>query len=166
VKFRIENIIEALLEKVESSLFSEEYMRFLEKTHPGVNRIELIEQKKENGKIRRIIKYTPKPIIERVGPKKVPESALVFTEHSTYDLNKHVLEFENVPAMSLVRERFRNTGTILFEGRGSYTNRILEGELKVRFPILGSIAEKIIFTQAKKLLQQEIECFRQYIRSF
>jgi len=166
VKFRIENKIEAPLQKVESSMFSEEYMKFLEKSHQGVKRIELIEQKEENGKIRRTIKYTPKPIIERVGPKKVPESALVFTEHSTYDLNKHILEFENIPAMNLVRERFRNTGTILFEEREGYTNRILEGELSVRFPILGSIAEKIIFTQAKKLLQQEIECFKQYVKSF
>jgi hypothetical protein len=164
VKFKIENTLESPLENVETAMFSDDYYEYLKKNHSGVDAIEVIEQKIEGDTIRRIIKYTPKPIIEKVGPKKVPKDALVFTEYSTYDRKRHALDFENVPRMNFVQQRLSNKGVISLERNGTSTRRTIEGELTVKFPILGAIAERIIFSQARKLLEEEVECFKRYIR--
>jgi len=164
MKFKIENVLESTLENAETLMFSEEYYEYLKKNHSGVDTIEVIEQKNEGDKIRRIVKYTPKPIIEKVGPKKVPKEAMVFTEYSTFDKQRHVLDFENVPRMNFVQKRLSNKGTISLERSGSQTRRTIEGDLTVKFPILGAIAERIIYSQAKKLLEEEVECFKRYLR--
>lgn len=164
MRFKIENKIDSGLESLERLMFSEAYYEFLKKNHAAVDDIEVLEQTFGEDRIQRIVKYTPKPIIEKVGPKKIPRDALVFTEHSTYDRKRHTLEFENVPKSNLVRRRLTNKGTMTFIDQGGSTMRIVEGELTVRFPVLGVIAEKIIFGRAKKLLDEEVECFKKYVR--
>jgi len=161
--FNIENMLDARLGEVEALMFDAAYYEYLKASHSGVRNIEVVEQKVEADRITRVVRYTPKPIIEKVGPKKVPVEAMVFTEHSTYDRAAHRLSFRNVPQMPFVREHLTNEGTISFAERAGGTQRVAEGELKVKVPILGAIAERIIFTQARKLLDEEVACFKRFI---
>lgn len=163
MKFKLENELQATLERVEELMFSQQYYEFVMENHTGVDKIEVVEQTIDDDEIRREVKYTPKPIIRKVGPKEIPREALEFTEHSTYDRRRHILEFENVPRVGLVRKYLMNKGTMTFVQRGSMTTRTVEGELKVKFPILGAVAERIIYSQAKKILEEEVDCFRKYI---
>ena len=161
--FKLEHTLDSTIDNVEKLMFDKEYYEFLKANHSGVRDIEVIEQTFGQEAIRRQVKYTPKPIIEKVGPKKIPVEAMIFMEHSTYDRGRHRLSFRNVPAMRLVRERMTNEGTISFVQEGAATRRVVEGELVVKFPILGAIAERIIFSQARKLLEEEVACFKRYI---
>ena len=165
MKFKLESILESTLENVEELMFSEDYYTFLKSSHSAVDDIEVIEQTTEDDRIRREVKYTPKPIIRKVGPKKVPKEAMVFFERSTYDRNRHILDFENIPRISWVAGRLKNHGTMTFTQEGGRTRRVVAGELKVKFPILGAIAERIIYSQARKILEEEVECFKRYIKS-
>jgi pantoate kinase len=164
MKFKLENELQATLERVEELMFSEKYYEYLMKNHSGVDTIEVVEQTMDADRVRREVKYTPKPIIRKVGPKEIPREALEFTERSTYDRRRHILEFENVPRVGLVRKYLTNKGTMTFVQRGSMTSRTVEGELKVKFPILGAVAERIIYSQARKILEEEVDCFRKYIK--
>lgn len=164
MKFKLKDRLDSTLENVEKLMFSEEYYTFLMENHSAVDNIDVIEQIFDEDKVRRVVKYTPKPIIRKVGPKEIPKAALEFTEYSMYDFKRHIMEFENKPGVGFVRKRLINKGIMIFEERGDATYRTMEGELKVKFPILGAIAERIIFSQAKKILEEEIECFRKYIK--
>ena len=121
MKFKLENDLQATLERVEELMFSEKYYEYLMKNHSGVDTIEVVEQSMDADRVRREVKYTPKPIIRKVGPKQIPREALEFTEHSTYDRKRHILEFENVPRVGLVRKYLTNKGTMTFIQRGSMT---------------------------------------------
>jgi hypothetical protein len=164
MKFKLENTLESPLDNVEKLMFSREYYEFLEKNHSGVDAIEVVDQTFTDDTVRREVKYTPKPIIRKVGPKEVPKDALVFTEYSTYDRKRHTLEFENKPRMHFVQKRLINRGVMRFVQRGGETVRTVEGELTVKFPLLGIIAERIIYSQARKILEEEVECFKKYIK--
>ncbi|MFH1435275.1 MAG: DUF2505 family protein [Pseudomonadota bacterium] len=146
-------------------MFSKEYYIFLKSNHSAVDEIEVIEQTFEDDRVVREVKYTPRPIIRKIGPKEVPKDAMVFVERSTYDRGRHVLDFENVPKISWVAKRLKNSGTMTFTREGGRTRRVVAGELKVKFPILGAIAERIIYSQARKILEEEVECFKKYIKS-
>ena len=165
MKFKLESILNSSLENVEKLMFSEEYYVFLKSNHSAVDDIEVIEQTFEDDRVVREVKYTPRPIIRKVGPKEVPKEAMVFMERSTYDRGRHILDFENIPKISWVAKRLKNSGTMTFTQEGDRTRRVVAGELKVKFLILGAIAERIIYSQARKILEEEVACFKKYIRS-
>ena len=165
MKFKLESMLDSSLDNVENLMFSEEYYVYLKSNHSAVDDIEVIEQTFEDDRVVREIKYTPRPIIRKIGPKEVPKEAMVFFEHSTYDRRRHILDFENVPGISWVAKRLKNSGTMTFTEEGGRTHRVVAGELKVKFPILGIIAERIIYSQARKILEEEVECFKKYLRS-
>jgi hypothetical protein len=142
------------------------YYEFLQKNHPDVDRIEMLSQEESGGVVRRRVHYQPKPIIRSVGPKKVPPEAMAWVEESEMRRGDYRLRFTNVPVKDWVKERMTNHGTIeLREAGPGRTTRVVSGELKIRFPLLGAIAERIVYGKAKDLLDAEARLFGDYVRT-
>lgn len=139
------------------------YYEFLQQNHPDVDRIEMLSMEDLGATVKRRVHYQLKPIIRSIGPKKIPPEAMAWVEESTLDKKSYKLEFKNIPIKDWVQARMTNFGTIEFQDAGSgRTRRIVAGELRIKFLILGVIAERIIHGKAKDLLDGEARLFGDY----
>ncbi len=104
---------------------------------------------------KRQVRYRPEPMIKRIGPKKVEARWMEWVEHSTTDKSQFRVDFENIPRLDSVARLMLNRGTIYIRRSGSGSARTLEGELKIKVPFLGRIAENMIYKHATGLLDEE-----------
>ncbi|NMC69489.1 MAG: DUF2505 family protein [Myxococcales bacterium] len=142
------------------------YYEYLQQHHPDVDRIEMLSLEDRGATVQRRVHYQPKPIIKSVGPKKVPPEAMAWVEESTLDKAARRLTFRNVPVKDWVQERMSNSGTIeLRDAGGGQTRRVVSGELKIRFPLLGAIAERVVYGKAKEILDGEARLFAEYLKT-
>jgi len=165
MNFEISHTLPADRDTVLAIMLDAEYYKFCQAHHSGVDRIEMLQQEDQGNIVRRRVLYQPKPIIRRIGPKEIPPDAMAWTEESTLDKAAYRLRFTNVAAKDWVRKRLANSGTIELRAAGpDRTTRVVAGELKVKFPILGGIAERIIYGKAKDILDEEARVFEKYLR--
>jgi hypothetical protein len=154
------------LETVAAALYDKALLPFLAKEMALVREIERLEQTDDGTTVRRRVRYQPVPLIEKVGPKKVPPAAMAWIEESTFDRRSNRAEFVNVAVVEKVRKLLDNSGTIALRDLGNgRTERVISGKLKVKVPLLGSIAEKLIYANAEKILQEERAVFLRYLQS-
>jgi len=165
MRFEIVHSFDAPLEKVETAVLGEPFLAFLLQHHSQM--LEAAAQSIETvgDVVRRKVRYRPKPIIEKIGPKRVPPEWMAWIEESSFDKKRHVLEFKNVPTTRRVAELMENRGTMRFSAEGANrTRRVIEGELKVKVFMLGAIAERIIHKQAEGLLAEEARILQRFLR--
>ena len=164
--FEIVHTLSADRETVMAVMQEKAYYEFLQKNHPDVDRIEMLSVEDLGSTVKRRVHYQPKQIIKSVGPKKISPEAMAWIEESTLDKKAFRLTFKNVPLKDWVQERLVNSGTIeLQDACGGQTRRVVSGDLKVKFLILGAIAERIIHGKAKDLLDGEARLFGDYLKT-
>jgi hypothetical protein len=166
--FEFTHRFRAPVDKVQKAMLDEAFPAFLLQHHPKMMEAEVLSREDKGTVVTRRVRYRPKPIIESVGPKKIPPEYLAFVEESTFDLEKRHLEFKNVPTMPGVARHLSNRGTMTFRDVGGECERITRGELDVtNLPFLlrplGAIAERIIHGEAHKLLDQEAKVLQQFL---
>lgn len=163
--FEISHTFDAPREVVEEAMFDESLTPFLLRNMTLVTQIELKEKVENGATVRRKVRYTPVPMIRKIGPTPVEPEWMSWVEHSEFDRTRHQMEFENVPVVRHIAELMEQRGTIRFEAMGSdKTRRIVGGVLRIRFPILGRVAERIIYPNAEKILDEEAKWFNAYLQ--
>ncbi|MEK6606887.1 MAG: DUF2505 family protein, partial [Myxococcota bacterium] len=163
-KFVIRHRFEAPLARVEAAMFDPELPAFLRAHMKTIVAIEPLERVEENGRVRRRVKYVPAPLIESIGLKKVDPAWMAWVEESTYDRAAHRLEFRNVPVVGKVRDLIENGGTLALREAGpAATERVIEGELRVKVFLVGKIAEKVIYANAGKILEDEARALAAFL---
>lgn len=153
---------------VQKAMLDERLLPFLLAHHGKMEEANVLERKDDANVVKRRVRYRPRPIIESVGPKKIPPEYLAFIEESTCDLAAKRLEFRNVPTVSGVANHLSNRGVMTFRDAGSGSERVTSGELEItNLPFLlrplGAIAEKIIHVEAQKLLDAEARVLERFI---
>ena len=165
MRFEIVHSFDAPLEKVEEAVLGEPFLAYLRQHHSQMMEAAAQSIESEGDRVRRKVRYRPKPIIEKIGPKRVPPEWMAWIEESTYDRRRHVLDFRNVPTVRRVADLLENRGTMRFSADGpTRTRRVIEGELKVKVFVLGAIAERIIHKQAEGLLAEEARLLQRFLR--
>jgi hypothetical protein len=165
MRFEIVHVFDAPLEKVEAAVLGEPFLAFLLQHHSQMMEAAAQSIVTEGDLVRRKVRYRPKPIIEKIGPKRVPPEWMAWIEESTYDKKRHVLDFKNVPTTKRVADLLVNQGTMRFSAEGaSRTRRVIEGRLEVKVFMLGAIAERIIHKQAEGLLAEEARILQRFLR--
>ncbi len=166
--FQFTHRFRAPVDKVQKAMLDEAFPAFLLQHHPKMMEA-VVQSREDKGNIvTRKVRYRPKPIIESVGPKKIPPEYLAFVEESTFDLERKRLDFRNVPTVGGVARHLSNRGTMVFRDVGGECERVTSGELDVtNLPFLlrplGAIAERIIHSEAHKLLDQEAKVLEQFL---
>ncbi len=165
MRFEIVHTFDAPLESVEAAVLGEPFLAFLRTNHSQMKEIEPKSIETAGDVVRRKVRYQPRPLIEKIGPKRVPPEWMAWIEESTYDKRRHTLEFKNVPVVRRVADLMENRGTMRFVAEGpTRTRRTLEGELKVKVFMLGTIAERIIYSQAQGLLAEEARLLARFLK--
>ena len=164
MKFRFEHEFDVDVDRLEKAMFSEELPAFLKENMASLRDMEVLERREEDGKIVRRVRYVPVPLIDKVGPKKVPPEAMIWVEESVYDPATKTMTFKNVPTHPKVAELMRNEGTVRLQAKGPGRSlRILEGELKISVPLLGKVAERIVFKTAGKVVEEEVAALKKFL---
>lgn len=169
MKFDVRQRIEGTVEEVERALLHPEYGAFLLEHHGVLLEVQPLESKDEGDRVRRRIRYRPRPVIKSVGPKTIPPEWFAFVEESTWDKGRKALTFRNVPTSNAISNMLVNTGTLRLRDAGSgQTERTLEGDIQIKVPFLlkplAVIAEKIIQHEGLKILDAEVPVLNRFIR--
>jgi hypothetical protein len=167
VRFEVRHTIDGTVDEVEKAMLDPDYGPFLLKHHGVLLEVEGLERREDGDKVHRKVRYRPKPVIESIGPKKVPPEWFAFVETSTYDRKKRELSFKNVPTSSKVAGLLTNSGTIRLKASGERTERLTEGEIKIHLPLLmkplAVIAERVIHGEGLKILDGEVPVLSRYV---
>ncbi|AEI65961.1 hypothetical protein [Corallococcus macrosporus] len=168
MRFESRHRIQGTVDEVERALLDERYFEFLLKHHGVLLELQPLEVKPDGDVVRRRVRYRPKPVIEKIGPKTVPPEWFAFIESSTYDKRRKELTFENVPTSNKISKMLVNTGTMRFRDvGGGQTERVMDGEIALKLPFLlkplGLIAEKVIQAEGLKILDNEVPVLNRFI---
>src|SRR5258708_6900420 len=168
--FEFTHRFRAPVDKVQKAMLDEAFPAFLLQHHPKMMEAAVVSREDKGSVVTRKVRYRPKPIIESVGPKKIPPEYLAFVEESTFALDKRHLEFKNVPTVAGVARHLSNRGSMSFRDVGGECERVTRGDLDVtNLPFLlrplGAIAERIIHGEAHNLLAQHPKVLPQFLDS-
>lgn len=166
MKFEYKHTFEVDVDTLIASMFHPELPPVLLAQMTTVKTIEVLERRETDETLVRRVRYVPVPSIKKIGPKTITPESMQWVEESSLDKARRVMTFDNVPTHPKVREKMTNHGTVEFRSLGpARSERIMSGELKIKFPILGRIAEGIIAKNAEKILDEEAKVLAAWMRS-
>ncbi len=163
MKYEIRQEFDEGCDRVVAAMMHPEVAAFLMVNMKSLREMELLERTEHEDTIVRRVRYRIYPVIEKIGPKKIPPEAFEWVEQSTYDKRTRVMVYRNVPTKAKIAKMFENHGEIRILEAGARCVRVMSGELRIHFPILGSVAEKMIYKKAAEILEEEAAALRLYM---
>lgn len=148
-------------------MLDDRYLDFLLKHHGVLLEAQAISKSVEGTLVKRKIRYRPKPVIESIGPRKVPPEYFAFIEESTYDSVKKELRFKNTATSQTIANMMINTGVLRLREVGGQCERTLDGEISLKLPFLlkpiAVIGEAVIQREGLKILDAEQAVLNRFI---
>jgi hypothetical protein len=170
MKFELKHTFDAPVDQVIDAMADPAFPEFM-KTHMKLmSDIKPLDRKDDGGRLSWRLRCVPVPMIKKVGPKEIPPEALAFVQESTIDRAAKRVDFKNVAEHPKVLRHLESVGSFSFRNLdGGRTERILQGELKVtNLPFLlrplGAIAERIIYSNAENLLNEQASVFGEFLK--
>jgi hypothetical protein len=165
MKYEIRQEFDEGCERVITAMLHPEVAPFLTRQMKSLKEMELLERTEDELSVVRRVRYRIHPVIDKVGPKRIPPEAFEWVEQSTFDKRARVLTYRNVPTKAKIAKLFENHGEIRILESGHRCVRLMSGELKIHFPLLGAVAEKMIYKKAAELLEEEASALRLFMSS-
>ncbi len=165
MRYRIEHEFPCGAEALLRFLFDREVVGRLLPRMTRIIEAETLAWSEEEGRIRRRVRYLPVPAIRFVGPKKVEPRWMEWIEESEADLAAGRVTYRNVPTTPAVARLLKNQGEMRIRDAGAGRSvREVTGELRVEVFLLGAIAERLIHSYAKEILDEEARVVADLIR--
>jgi hypothetical protein len=167
--FELKHTFDAPIDEVIEAMTDPNFPDFMKQHMKLMTDIKPVDRKEEPGRLSWKLRCVPVPMIKKVGPKEVPPEALAFIQESQLDRASKRLSFKNVAEHPRVNKHLENSGAMTFRDVGGKTERTTSGELKVtNLPFLlkplGIIAEKIIYSNAQDLLNEQASVFTEFLK--
>lgn len=168
MKFEIVQRMQASADEVEKAFLHPDYPAFLLKNHGVLLEVVPMESKDEGDKVKRKVRYRPKPVIKSVGPREIPPEWFAFVEESTWDKKRKELTFRNIPTSNSINNMLVNTGTLKVRDLGNgQSERTMSGDINIKVPFLlkplALIAEKIIQSEGVKIVEGELPVLNRFV---
>ena len=165
MKYKFEKVFDCSPQRLIEVMFRKGITEELKKSMTTLVEAETLSWEDTGDKIVRRVRYLPVPAIKRVGPKKVEPKWMEWVEESVLYKDKLRGEYKNIPTTPGIAQRMENHGEITFQTLpNGKTKRVITGELKVKVPILGKIAERLIYSYAQKILEDEANALIKYLK--
>jgi hypothetical protein len=167
--FELKHTFDAPIDEVIDAMTDPNFPEFMKQHMKLMSDIKPVDRKEEGGKLAWRLRCVPVPMIKKVGPKEVPPEALAFIQESQLDRASKRLSFKNVAEHPRVLKHLENSGAMTFRDLGGRTERTTSGELKVvGLPFLlkplAMVAEKIIYSNAQDLLNEQAKVFGEFLK--
>ena len=164
MKFEIAHDFDVPVDEFERVLFHEGLPAILKDRMETMIDIEPMFMERSADTLVRKVKYSPVPLIKSVGAKKVDPAWMVWVEESSYDFATHKGTFTNVPTNHKIAELLKNGGTLEIRPTGSGScQQVIHGDLEVKVFMVGKVAERLIKTNAVKILDEQAAVMKQVI---
>lgn len=164
MKFKYTHRFNVNADRLVAAMFDPELPAVLTEKMSTVRHIEVLDRQETDTEIHRRVRYVPIPMIKKIGPKTITPESMEWVEESRFDKRTRVLSFENIPTHPKVRAKMTNRGEVTFRDLGPQSSeRTMSGELKVKFPLLGRIAEGVIAKNAKSILDEEARVLAEFL---
>jgi hypothetical protein len=169
MNFELKHTFDAPVSTVLDAMADANFPAFMKAHMTSMSDIIPVDRKEEGNKLSWRLRCVPKPIIKKVGPKDVPPEALAFIQESTLDKDGKRVTFRNLAEHPQVKKHLESSGTFTFREIGGKTERTISGELKVvnlpfLLKMLAPIAERLIYSNAEKLLNEEAHVFGDFLK--
>jgi carbon monoxide dehydrogenase subunit G len=170
MKFELKHTFDAPVDQVMEAMTDPAFPEFMKSHMKLMSDIKPVERKENGGQLSWKLRCVPVPMIKKVGPKEVPPEALAFVQESTIDRAAKRISFKNVAEHEKVKKHLENSGSFTFRDVGGRTERVISGELKVtNLPFLlkplAAVAERIIYSNAEDLLNEEAKVFGEFLKT-
>ena len=167
MRFEKRQLLRGTVEEVERAMLDPRYLDYLLQHHGVLLEVQALERTEDGPRVRRRVRYRPRPVIPSVGPKQVPPEWFAFVEQSTYDRTRKEMTFSNVPTTGAISRMLINTGTLRLRPSAGGTERTVEGEIKLHLPFLlkplAIIGERLIHAEGLKILDAEAPVLDRYL---
>jgi len=147
-----------------NTMFSKEVTALLKPLMTTIIEAETLQWEKDGNIVRRRTRYLPVPKIKSVGPKKVNPKWMEWIEESEADLDKLIVRYRNIPTNENIAKLLKNSGEMIIVPTRNGCLREIRGELSVQVFLLGPLAERLIFSYAKEILDGEANAMRVLLR--
>ena len=155
MRFRLEQRFPAPLPAVESALVDARFVERLARL-PDLGRPELLDRDAEDGVVRQRVRYRFVGNLSPAVTAVVDPDRLTWVEESSVDLRNHRGQHRIVPDHYGGRLRCSYTTELRAEASGT-TTRVAEGEVEVRFPLVGGRVERAIVSGLARHAEAEAE---------
>jgi hypothetical protein len=170
MRFELKHTFEAPVDAVIAAMTDPAFPDYMKQHMTLMSDIKPVDRKEDGGRLSWRLRCVPIPMIKKVGPKEVPPEALAFVQESTIDRSAKRIDFKNIAEHPKVKAHLENSGSFSFRDVGGKTERTISGELKVtNLPFLlkplAAIAERIIYSNAENLLNEEAKVFGEFLKT-
>lgn len=152
MRFSVEHRLPGTLARLESLIADPQLYERLARALPGLERIELIASEEANGVLRRRVRYTPRAhdCVPSFGRGLVTPEMLIWVEESVYDRALQRIDYRVEPNLpERWRDRVDSRGTFTFRQEPGGVVRRVEGEITVRVPLVGVLAERVLVREVR-----------------
>jgi len=153
VRFGLDQHIAAPLERVTQALVDPAYYRALA-TMPNIGEPEVLDRVEQPGRVDLRVRYQYTAELSGPARRVLDPSKLSWVVESSADLAAHSTTFRMVPDHYGNRIECHGSYTLRADGPDATIQRG-ECELRVRYPVIGKLAERSIVTGLKDHMAQE-----------
>ena len=120
---------------------------------PRADRPEVLEHRVDGGRVVLRVRWRFTAHLSSAARAVIDPHKLSWVEESTHDVERRQVTFRMVP--DHYRDRFSCSGAYHFEADGSGSARIVEGDLRIKAPLVGGTVEKAIVSGLEEQLGSE-----------
>lgn len=161
MRFRIEQVFEAPLPTVEHAFLDKAFLTRLAQL-PKLGCPELVEQTAEGQRVHQVVRYRFSGALSPAVTRVVDPSKLTWLDDSTLDRTTHVTWHRVLP--DHYANRLICTYSTTLRPELEHTRRTTDGDLQVRFPLVGGRVERAIVSGLHEHAELEAEVFRDWVR--
>jgi hypothetical protein len=162
VRFEIVHEFDIPLDALELAVLSPALVDRIAERLPNIGKVRQKEHKLEDGRLERVWSYNANVKLPGFAQKHLSPDMLAWDERSTYDLKRHASAWTIVPNVKPEWKKY-------FTAAGSYelvptsdggTKRIVRGDLDLKVPVFGTMAERMIVSEVRKTFDAEAATLR------
>lgn len=130
---------------------------------PRADRPDLLERRDDGDAVVLRVRWRFSASLAPAARRVIDPDRLSWVEESRHDLRRRTVTFRMVP--DHYADRFSCSGTYRFEPSGSGARRVVEGDLRVKAPLVGRTVERAIVSGLEEQLASEVPLVERFLAS-
>jgi hypothetical protein len=162
VHFDIVHEFDIPLDALELAVLSPDLAEKLAPHLPNVATLTQKEHDLHDGILERVWSFHPSVKVPAFAREYVSEDMLRYEERSTYTLHKHAATWEVIPQIRPQwKKYFHASGTYGLESiDGGRTRRVVHGDMRLEVPVVGTMVERMILAEVRRIFDAEAKTIR------
>jgi hypothetical protein len=159
--FRLEHTFDAPLDAVETAMVDPE---FLEGTRlPDVGPPQVWSREEDGDTVTLRVSYHYTGSLDSLARRVLRTSDVAWVQETVLDRQAHRTRFTVTPKVHA--ERFECGGVMQLTDAGAATERVIDGELKIKVPLFGRRAEGLILPGLRTRMNREAELLDEWLKA-